>query len=174
VFAHTTALSESLPIVADGAVVKAFSKSKRAVTRAAREYRGQQFAVSDVAPEVDCDKRTVRRALNEFADLGYLAKHETKNGLANSYRTNEEPGVGEADLPDLDDPFASADGPESAFTGRGGSSGTPDGSPSSVSSTGFVWVVGGETDAESGYRRARATLPAPDVTDEAESAAPPG
>jgi hypothetical protein len=174
VFAHTTALSESLPIVADGAVVKAFSKSKRAVTRAAREYRGQQFAVSDIAPEVDCDKRTVRRALNEFADLGYLEKHETKNGLANSYRTNEEPGVGEADLPDLDEPFAPADGPESASSGRGGSSGTPDGSPSSVSSTGFVWVVGGETDAESGYRRARATLPAPDATDSAESAAPPG
>ena len=174
VFAHTTALSESLPIVADGAVVKAFSKSKRAVTRAARQYRGQQFAVSDIAPEVDCDKRTVRRALNEFADLGYLAKRETKNGLANSYRTTEEPGVGEADLPDLDEPFTSADGLESASGGRGRSAGDPDGSPSSVSSTGFVWVVGGETDAESDYRRARVTLPAPDPTDGGESAASPG
>jgi hypothetical protein len=174
VFAHTSALAESLPVVADGAVVKAFSKSKRAVTRAARQYRGQQFAVSDIAPEVDCDKRTVRRALNEFADLGYLEKRETKTGLANSYRTAEEPGVGEADLPDLDEPFAPSDGAESASAGRGGSPEHPDGSPSSVSSTGFVWVVGGETDAESGYRRARATLPAPDVTDGAESAAPPG
>jgi hypothetical protein len=174
VFAHTTALSESLPVVADGAVVKAFSKSKRAVTRAARQYRGRQFGVSDIAPEVDCDKRTVRRALNEFADLGYLEKRETKNGLANGYRTSEEPGVGEADLPDLDEPFAPADGSESASDGRRGSPEHPDGSASRVSSTGFVWVVGGETDDESGYRRARTTLPAPDATDGAESAAPPG
>ena len=111
--------------------------------------------------------------MNEFVDPGYLAKHETKNGFANSYRTNEEPGVGKADLPDFNESFTPDYGPESAFGGRRGPSENSDRSPS-VSSTGFVWVVGGETDAESGYWRARATLPPPDTSDGAEWDVPPG
>ena len=61
------------------------TKSKRALTRAARQYRGRQFEVSDIELEVDRDKWMVRRALNKFADLGYLKKCETKNSPANNY-----------------------------------------------------------------------------------------
>jgi hypothetical protein len=117
----------------------------------------------------------VQRALNELADAGYLAKQVTKDGIADEFRASgQEPGVGEAELPDLDEPFAPADGPASGGTGGRGPPNHPDDTPSSVSSTGFVWVVGGERDAESTQRSTRATLPAPDATDEAESAAPPG
>jgi hypothetical protein len=166
VFAHTSALAESLPVVGEGAVVKAFSKNTKKVVRAAKAYRGREFGVGDIADEVDCSRRTVQRALNELADLGYLAKRETKNGLANEFTSVEgtEPGVGEAELPTLDDPFAPGEGQAS----------DPDEKPSMVSSTGFVWVVGEITDElESGssQRDVRATLPAPE---EADSVAPPG
>jgi hypothetical protein len=166
VFAHTAALAESLPVVGDGAVVKAFSKNTKAVARAAKTHRGQEFEVSDIADDVDCDRRTVQRALNELTELGYLAKRETKNGLANGFRSVEgaEPGVGKAELPTLDDPFAPDEGQPS----------DPDETPSRVSSTGFVWVVGSitdEVDSGSRQRSTRATLPAPK---EVESVAPPG
>jgi hypothetical protein len=176
VFAHTAALAESLPVVADGAVVKAFSASKKEVARAAKQYRSQQFEGSDIAEDVTCSRRTVQRVLNELAEAGYLAKRETKDGLANEFRAveGEGPGVGEAELPELDDPFVPADGPASNSAGRGGPPDHPDETPSSVSNTGFVWVVGGDGEPESSHRSARATLPAPDVPGGAESAAPPG
>src|SRR5699024_228897 len=177
VFAHTSALAESLPVVSEGGVIKAFSKSKKEVAHAAKQCRGHEFTGTDVFDheDVTCSRRSVQRALNELADAGYLAKTETKTGIANEFRASgEEPGVGEADLPELDEPFAPADGPASGSDGERGPPNHPDDSPFSVSSTGFVWVVGGETDAESAKRSTRATLPAPDATDEAESAAPPG
>ena len=101
-----------------------------------------------------------QRALND------LAKRETKNGLANEFSSVEgtEPGVGEAELPALDDPFGPDEGQPPA---------DPDESPSIVSSTGFVWVVGAvtdELDSGSSQRSGRATLPAPE---EAQSAASP-
>src|SRR5699024_7538402 len=177
VFAHTSALAESLPVVSEGGVIKAFSKSKKEVAHAAKQFRGHEFTGADVFEDenVTCSRRSVQRALNELAAAGYLAKTETKNGVADEFRaTGEEPGVGEADLPDLDEPFAPDNKPTSAANGKRNSSTHPDDSPSSVSSTGFVWVVGGESHAESSSRRARATLRAPDVSAGADSAAPPG
>jgi hypothetical protein len=99
----------------------------------------------------------------------------TKDGIADEFRASgQEPGVGEAELPDLDEPFAPADGPASAANSERGPPNHPDDTPSSVSSTGFVWVVGSMRDSSDSGRRqrgVRATLPAPE---EADSAAPPG
>jgi hypothetical protein len=162
VFAHTAALAESLPVVGEGAVVRAFSKATKEVTRAAQLYRGQQFTVGEVGKAVECSRRTVRRVLNEFTDLGYLEKRETKNGLANEYRTVEEPDAGEVELPALDDPFASNEGePVGGLAGHRESATDPDDSPLGVSSTGFVWVTGVVSGGARGDRSVRATLPAP-------------
>jgi AraC-like DNA-binding protein len=152
VFAHTAALAESLPVVGEGAVVRAFSKATKAVTRAARMYRGQEFTVGDVADAVECSRRTVRRVLNEQTELGYLEKHETKNGLANGYRAIDEPAAseGEVEFPSLGDPFDTGMDPAEF--------------PPRVSSTGFVWVVGVNRGNESRHRDARPTLPAPAPT----------
>jgi hypothetical protein len=162
VFAHTAALAESLPVVGDGAVVKAFSEGTKEVARAAKTYRGQEFGVGDIDDDVECSRRTVQRALSDLADLGYLAKTETKAGLANEFSSVEgtEPGVGEAELPTLDEPFASD---------KEGVS-DPAETTSRVSSTGFVWVSGSVTDdLDSGgsQRNVRGTLPAPENADSA-------
>jgi hypothetical protein len=177
VFAHTSALAESLPVVNEGGVIKAFSQSKKEVARAAKQFRGREFTGTDVfeREDVTCSRRSVQRALNELADAGYLAKQVTKDGITNEFRASgQEPGVGEAELPDLDAPFAPTGGPASGSAGEGGPPNHPDDTLSSVSSTGFVWVVGSMTEGSESSRRqrsARATLPAPE---EADSAAPPG
>jgi hypothetical protein len=177
VFAHTSALAESLPVVSEGGVIKAFSQSKKEVARAAKQFRGHEFTGTDVfdREDVTCSRRSVQRALNELADAGYLAKQETKDGIADEFRASgQEPGVGEAELPNLDEPFTPADGPASGANDERGPPNHPDDTPSSVSSTGFVWVAGSMTDGSDSARRqrsVRATLPAPE---EADSAAPPG
>jgi hypothetical protein len=167
VFAHTAALAESLPVVGEGAVVRAFSKATKAVTRAAEMYRGQEFTVGDVADAVECSQRTVRRVLNEHTELGYLEKRETKTGLANEFRTVEQPGDGEIELPDLDEPFGPDEGGPADSTTRGQAPGDPADSPLGVSSTGFVWVVGVGVGGEGRCRSGRATLPAPEGADPA-------
>ena len=161
VFAHTAALAESLPVVGEGAVVKAFSAATKEVAGAARQYRGREFGVADLVKEVECSRRSVRRVLNELAELGYLAKRETGPGLANEFRPVEgaEPGTGEVELPGLDEPFAPGEEPSA---GRGQSGDGPDGSPSRVSSTGFVWVVGVGTGVRPDSQGRRATIPAPE------------
>jgi AraC-like DNA-binding protein len=167
VFAHTAALAESLPVVGEGAVVRAFSEATKAVTNAAQRYRGREFAVSDVADAVDCSRRTVQRVLNEQTELGYLEKRETKTGLANGFQNLEQPSDGEVELPELDEPFDSGkDGPPGGST-RGQASADPDDSSLGVSSTGFVWVVGVSEGGEGRCRSSRATLPAPEGTDPA-------
>jgi CRP-like cAMP-binding protein len=72
VFAHTSALAECLPVVAEGQVGKTFTENGRAITEVARQYRDDPFAISDLVDEVDCSRETVRRTLNELAALGYL------------------------------------------------------------------------------------------------------
>ncbi|GAA0473714.1 hypothetical protein MUK72_19880 (plasmid) [Halococcus dombrowskii] len=167
VFGHTAALAESLPVVGEGAVVRAFSEATKAVTNAAQRYRGREFAVSDVADAVDCSRRTVQRVLNEQVELGYLEKRETKNGLANGFQNLEQPSDGEIELPELDAPFDSEkDGPPGSST-HGQASADPDDSSLGVSSTGFVWVVGVNAGGEARCRSSRATLPAPEGTDPA-------
>jgi hypothetical protein len=171
VFAHTAALAESLPVVGEGAVVRAFSKATKAVTHAARMYRGQEFTVGDVAADVECSRRTVRRVLNEQTELGYLDKRETKTGLANGFQTVEEPSDGEIELPDLDEPFAPDEDAPADRNTRGQEATDPDDSSLGVSSTGFVWVVGVGAGGEDRRRSGRATLPAPEGAD---MAAPSG
>jgi hypothetical protein len=177
VFAHTAALAESLPVVSEGGVIKAFSQSKKEVARAAKQFRGDEFTGTDVFADenVTCSRKSVQRGLNELAEAGYLDKQETKNGIADEFRASgEEPGVGEAELPDLDEPFTPGDGPASGSSDKRGPPDHPDDSPHTVSSTGFVWVVGSiadDSDGVVGQRSAGATLPAPE---EADSVAPPG
>ena len=170
VFAHTAALAESLPVVGEGAVVRAFSKATKEVTRIAKTYRRQQFTVGDIAASVECSSRTVRRVLNELTELGYLEKRETKAGVANEFRALEEPDEGEVELPDLNKPFTPDESPEEG-SGHEISSGEPDHSSIGVSSTGFAWVTGVNTRMEARFRHGRATLPAPV---DADTAAPSG
>jgi hypothetical protein len=161
VFAHTAALRDDLPVVGDGAVVRAFSENTQAVARAAKAHRDHTFTVGDLVDEVDCSRRTVRRALNEFAELGYLKKRETQTGVANQFGELQEPGVGEADLPDLETPVEPGD--------------DPDNTPLEQSNTGFVWVVGRTNRSEPQPGRVRSHLPAPNGGDRADQAsAPPG
>ena len=57
------------------------------------------------------------------------SKRETKDGIADEFRASgQEPGVGEAELPDLDEPFGPTDGPTSGANGERGPSANPDGS----------------------------------------------
>ena len=97
--------------------------------------------------------------------MGYLAKQETENGLANQFRTVEEPGDGEIELPEFDEPFATGEGETAG--GRGQAPADPADSSLGVSSTGFVWVVGVGTGVEGRCRSSRATLPAPEEADPA-------
>lgn len=98
VFAYTACLRDDLPVVGDAAVLTAHSQSRQAVARAAPAPR-TEFTVSDVVDKVDCTRRHVQRVLDEFAQLGYLRKHDPGAGLANAYQFDEAPGAGDADLP---------------------------------------------------------------------------
>ena len=101
VFAHTSALRDDLPVVGEGAVVRAHSKSAKAIAKAATQFRRRAFNVSDLVDDVDCSCRTIRRVLARFSDAGYLKRHETKNGVANEYRMHEDPGTGDVELPNI-------------------------------------------------------------------------
>jgi hypothetical protein len=159
VFAHTSALADCLPVVAEGQVVKTFTANGRAITDVARQYRDEPFEISDLVEEVDCSRETIRRTLNEFAALGYLDKHETKDGLANDYQSLAEPGAGEVELPDLDDPFTPDGAPD-----RGGESEGDDHHRSPITRC-YTWNVevdAGDLSNSPRRQSARATLPAPE------------
>lgn len=159
VFAHTSALAECLPVVAEGQVVKTFTANGRAITEVARQYRDDPFAISDLVDDVDCSRETVRRTLNEFAALGYLTKHETKEGLANGYQSLDEPGAGEVELPDLDDPFTPDGPPDRSAENEG------DDHHESPITRCYTWNVEVDADDVSDSARresTRATLPAPE------------
>jgi DNA-binding transcriptional ArsR family regulator len=104
VFAHTAAIREDVPVVADGDMVEAFSKGTLQVAQAARGRVGGRFTVDDLADEVDVSRRTVQRALAELTELGHLNRHKRGEGRANSYRTVDDPGTGVASLPELEGP----------------------------------------------------------------------
>lgn len=101
VFAHTAALRKDLPVVDHADVVEGWASNQKAVARAAKELSGGAFTVSDVFKDdrVDCSRRTVRRLLNEFADLGYMHR---RSGHTNAYRVQEDLGAGEVELPTVD------------------------------------------------------------------------
>lgn len=116
VFAHTAALRDDLPVVADGVMLKAFSRKRAEIGRAAKQHRGT-FTVADLADAVDASTRTIQRALDEFSDLGYLNRRKTKNGVTNTYRAVDAPGDGHAQLPDTDVHREAVADPDSAYNG---------------------------------------------------------
>lgn len=127
--------------------------------RSSCQYRGEAFGITDIVDTVNCSRETIRRTLNEQAALGYLTKHETKNGLVNDYETIEEPDAGEVELPGLDDPFT-PDGPPD----RGGENEDDDHHESPITRY-YMWNV--EVDADDLSKSPRrqstgATVPAPE------------
>jgi hypothetical protein len=143
VFAHTAALREDLPVVEDGDVAEAWTQNQQAIAKAAADRQGQPFDVASVAEDdrVDCHRRTVRRVLNQFADLGYL---QADRGHATEYSVEADPGTGQVDLDAT---------PELAGGGAGGGGGGDVGSDSGQSAyentnTWFVWSC----DADRGDR----------------------
>jgi hypothetical protein len=164
VFAHTAALRDDLPVVADGEVVRTFSKQAQAIAKAAGELaRRQSFTARDVLERVgghDPTPRSVRRVLSELAGFGYLSKTETPNGHANEFAIDEEPGAAEVDLPDLDSRAADSD---------------PGRDPLEVYYTWSVRVEAGDPRPARHRTVGRAQLPAPDAGGgEKTTSAPPG
>mgnify|MGYP000096551984 CR=1 FL=1 len=160
VFAHTAALHDDLPVVGDGAVVRAFSESTQEVARAAQQFRDQEFTVSDLVDTVDCSRRTVRRVLAELSEMGYLERHDAGEGLANEYHTIDEPGVGDVELPTTDAP-----GPQP------GGDDQPGQDTLEQYYTWFVRVPSPQDEDRSQHGVGTATLPAPD---EITTGPPPG
>jgi hypothetical protein len=108
VFAHTSALREDLPVVDEGAVVSAHSRGTLAVVEAAAEFRDGPFTAREVADTIADDDRAVgiRQVQNVLADLrdsGYLrALTDPHAGRAGEYELEEDPGLAEVALPDLE------------------------------------------------------------------------
>jgi hypothetical protein len=159
VFAHTAALRDEVPVVADGAVTTAFSRSAREVRDAALPYVGREeaFTVSDIEDDVECSRRSIQRALAEFAGLGYLERHEAGAGQANEFHPIADPGVGDVTLPTIDQP---AEEPVDRSERRT----SPDDDHSEVY---YTWSVGVGPRNGGGSRRpptSTAVLPAPTAT----------
>jgi hypothetical protein len=156
VFARTAALRPDLPVVGEGHVVNSWNATATTLARELRRRRGDEFTVADVAGAVDVTKTQVRRILDEFAQLGYVDKHETPNGLANEFAATGTPGAGEVDLPsDLD----------------GVTADDPNDGPIDRYYTANVRVVPPDSGEIGATRGAIPVLPAPDATVEAD---PPG
>ena len=158
VFAHTAALRDEVPVVADGAVTTAFSRTARDVRDAALPYVGREepFTVSDIEDSVDCSRRSIQRALAEFADLGYLERHDGGVGRANEFRPLADPGVGNVELPSLGGSVSEAG---DWSDGREGDSG--------ISRVYYTWSVGVHprpTGTSRSDPSTTATLPAPTAT----------
>lgn len=101
VFAHTAALRSDLPVVGEGQVIKSWSPTARKIADEWRRHPDEEFTISDVSDAVDVGRRQVRRVLNEFADAGYLERHDPGEGLANEYTPMDQPGAGETELDDV-------------------------------------------------------------------------
>jgi len=162
VFAHTAALRDDLPVVADGEVVRTFSEQAQAIARAAGDLTRQpRFTAADVRDRVDGfdpDPRSVRRVLSELAEFGYLEKTETPNGYANEFSVETEPGSAEVELPELD---SRADESE------------PGRDPLEVYYTWSVRVSGGDPRAARHRTIGSAQLPAPGGGGQADQASAP-
>jgi len=91
-------------VVGEGEVLRTFSDTAQAVAEAVAKMVGRRFTSRDVRDRlerdgVDVSPRTVRRVLEEFADAGYLERHEHGNGRAHEYRTLRAPPDAEVELP---------------------------------------------------------------------------
>jgi hypothetical protein len=163
VFAHTAALRDELPVVADGAVATTYSGTAREVRDAALDHigRDESFTAADIerTDNVDCSRRSIQRALREFADLGYIERHDPGAGRANEYQPVADPGVGDVELPSVDGPATTAEsGPGSIAADR----------DSDHSRVHYTWSVGvrpSDGEVSRPEPAATATLPAPAVAD---------
>jgi len=151
VFAHTGALRDDLPVVAEGRVPTTFSEKRHAVVDAAAELYPRRYTAADVRERlerdgVDVSPRTVRRVLRDRVDAGDLERHETKPGVANAYEGEpgelQDPG----DLPDLDSRALEGPGQDSL----------------EVSYTWSVRVHDDEQGGKTAREHPGAVLPAPD------------
>lgn len=154
VFAHTGALRDDLPVVANGQVVRTFQSGQKAIANAARQLRGEEFTAGDVRDLLDEDghdvtARHVRRVLAEFSEFGYLSRSETGVGRANTYDVDEVPPNAEIDLPSLD---VDASDPSN-----------PGGNPQNVVYTWNVRVAEREEIKKAMVATGRPTIPAPEA-----------
>jgi hypothetical protein len=74
-----------------------YKSAAAAVAKAAADRQGQTFVVADIVEDnwIDCHQRTVRRVVNDLADLGYL---QADRGYATEFTTTGDPGTGQVDL----------------------------------------------------------------------------
>ncbi len=107
--AHTSALREDLPVVAEGATVSAHSKGTLAVADAAAEFTHRSFTAADVAERIQGDDRGVgiRQVQNILANLrsdGYLrVETDGKRGREYEYSLESDPGLADVQLPGPED-----------------------------------------------------------------------
>jgi hypothetical protein len=107
VFAHTSALRDDLPVVAQAGVLSSYSKGTLAVVEAAAELDVETFTVADIVEAIDDDdrgvgRRQVQTILADFREDGYLRiEAEPQPGVAGEYALEEDPGTADIDLPDV-------------------------------------------------------------------------
>ncbi len=96
VVAHTAALREDLPVVAEGEVVKTHSAGAKRVAETVADLRGS-FTTPDVRERLagESNPRSVRRRLAALVEAGHLVQTETPNGVATQFSDQEAPGAGQ-------------------------------------------------------------------------------
>jgi hypothetical protein len=155
VVAHTAALREDLPVVAQGGVVKTYSAGEKRVAEAVADLRGS-FTTADVRERLagDPNPRGVRRQLAALVEAGHLNRTETPNGVATQFSDPEAPGAGQVELPSVGDAH-------------------PDEPTQCLSDTWSVRVSGGDTGGSRHRLPPRATLPSPETAATAIEGDPP-
>ena len=145
VVAHTAALREDLPVVAEGDVVKTYSAGEKRVAEAVAYLRGS-FTTADVRERLvgEPDPRSVRRQLAALVEAGHLDRTETPNGVATQFSDPEAPGAGQVELPSVGEAH-------------------PDEPTQCLSDTWAVRVGGGDTGGSRHRPVGCATLPSPDT-----------
>jgi hypothetical protein len=95
VVAHTAALRDDLPVVAEGDVVKTYSAGEKRVAEAVADLRGS-FTTADVRERLpgDPNPRSVRWQLAALVEAGHLDRTETPNGVATQFSDPEAPSAG--------------------------------------------------------------------------------
>ena len=95
VVAHTAALREGIPVVAEGGVVKTHSAGAKRVAEVVADLRGS-FMTADVRERLagDPNPRSVRRQPAALVEAGHLNRTETPNGVANHFNDLRAPGAG--------------------------------------------------------------------------------
>ena len=155
VVAHTAALRENLPVVAEGDVVKTYSAGSKRVAEVVADLRGP-FTTADVRERLagEPNPRDVRRQLAPLVEAGHLDRTETPNGVATQFSDPEAPGAGQVELLSAGD--AHSDDPTQC-----------------IFYTWSVRVGGGDTGGSRHRAMAHTTLPSPDTAAAAVEEDPP-